>query len=57
MKSMRIGRGGGKSEFAVMRFAVSTGLFLDGLLGDERRKTSWMRAEAAGGETEKQAVQ
>ena len=54
---MRIGRGGGKSEFAVMRFAVSTGLFLDGLLGDERRKTSWMRAEAAGGETEKQAVQ
>ena len=24
------------------------GLFLDGLLGDERRKTGWMRAEAAG---------
>lgn len=23
-------------------------LFLDGLLGDERRKTGWMRAEAAG---------
>jgi SRSO17 transposase len=24
------------------------GLFLDGLLGPERRKTGWMRAEAAG---------
>src|ERR1019366_724533 len=24
------------------------GLFLDGLLGGERRKTGWMRAEAAG---------
>ncbi len=28
--------------------AASAGLFLDGLLGDERRKTGWMRAEAAG---------
>ena len=28
--------------------AVSAGLFLDGLLGDERRKTGWMRAETAG---------
>src|SRR5919112_1881439 len=28
--------------------AVSAGLFLDGLLGPERRKTGWMRAEAAG---------
>src|SRR4051812_7462335 len=27
---------------------VSAGLFLDGLLGPERRKTGWMRAEAAG---------
>ena len=27
---------------------MSAGLFLDGLLGDERRKTGWMRAEAAG---------
>jgi SRSO17 transposase len=26
----------------------SAGLFLDGLLGNERRKTGWMRAEAAG---------
>jgi SRSO17 transposase len=30
------------------RVAASAGLFLDGLLGDERRKTGWMRAEAAG---------
>lgn len=30
------------------RMAVSTGLFLDGRLGDERRKTGRMRAEAAG---------
>src|SRR3954464_1967223 len=30
------------------RVAVSAGLFLDGLLGPERRGTSWMRAEAAG---------
>ena len=28
--------------------AASTGAFLDGLLGPERRKTGWMRAEAAG---------
>lgn len=34
--------------FAQERVAVSAGLFLDGLLGDERRKTGWMRAEAAG---------
>src|SRR3954447_6355497 len=30
------------------RVAASAGLFLDGLLGQERRKTGWMRAEAAG---------
>jgi len=34
--------------FQQERMAVSTGLFLDGLLGEERRKTGWMRAEAAG---------
>ena len=28
--------------------AASACLFLDGLLGPERRKTGWMRAEAAG---------
>lgn len=30
------------------RVAQSAGAFLDGLLGDEPRKTGWMRAEAAG---------
>ena len=30
------------------RVAVSAGRFLDGLLGNEPRKTGWMRAEAAG---------
>src|SRR4051812_43528904 len=34
--------------FSQGRVAVSAGLFLDGLLGPERRKTGWMRAEAAG---------
>src|SRR5665213_3321486 len=34
--------------FSQERVAASAGLFLDGLLGDERRKTGWMRAEAAG---------
>ena len=34
--------------FAQERSAVNAELFLDGLLGDERRKTGWMRAEAAG---------
>lgn len=34
--------------FRQERVAVSAGQFLDGLLGDERRKTGWMRAEAAG---------
>ena len=34
--------------FTQERVAVSAERFLDGLLGDERRKTGWMRAEAAG---------
>jgi len=34
--------------FVQERMARSAGLFLDGLLGPERRKTGWMRAEAAG---------
>ena len=34
--------------FSQERVAASAGLFLDGLLGPERRKTGWMRAEAAG---------
>jgi len=34
--------------FTQERVAVNASLFLDGLLGDERRKTGWMRADAAG---------
>jgi len=34
--------------FSQERVAANAGLFLEGLLGDERRKTGWMRAEAAG---------
>jgi SRSO17 transposase len=34
--------------FTQARVAASANQFLDGLLGDERRKTGWMRAEAAG---------
>ena len=34
--------------FTQDRVAASAGLFVDGLLGEERRKTGWMRAEAAG---------
>src|SRR3954466_990085 len=34
--------------FTQERVAASAGLFLDGLLGPERRKAGWMRAEAAG---------
>jgi SRSO17 transposase len=34
--------------FTQERVAASAGSFLDGVLGDERRKTGWMRAEAAG---------
>src|SRR5215467_11320528 len=34
--------------FAQERTALNAGLFVDGLLGDERRKSGWMRAEAAG---------
>ena len=33
-----------RSLFTQERVAVNAGLFLDGLLGDERRKTGWMRA-------------
>ncbi len=40
------------------RVAASAGLFLDGLLGPERRKTGWTRAEAAGdpGSWRRQAI-
>src|SRR6185369_11573491 len=44
--------------FTQDRVAASAGLFLDGLLGAERRKTGWMRAEAAGdpGPSRQQAI-
>src|SRR3954452_9528727 len=35
--------------FAAPSVAASAHAFLDGLLGEERRKTGWKRAEAAGG--------
>ena len=34
--------------FGQTRVVASAGQFLDGLLGNEPRKTGWMRAEAAG---------
>jgi SRSO17 transposase len=34
--------------FTQERVARNAGLYLEGLLGDEQRKTGWMRAEAAG---------
>src|SRR6201984_2461291 len=34
--------------FTQERVATNAGLFLEGLLGDEQRKTGWMRAEAGG---------
>src|SRR5450432_838197 len=34
--------------FRQERVATNAGLFLEGLLGDEQRKTGWMREEAAG---------
>ena len=37
-----------RNAFDTERAALNAGLFVDGLLGDERRKTGWMRAEAAG---------
>src|SRR6202021_2614268 len=37
-----------RSLFSQDRVAASAGQFLDGLLGNEARKTGWMRAEAAG---------
>jgi len=46
--SLRDVKGRMRPLFAQERSAVNAGLFLDGLLSDERRKTGWMRAEAAG---------
>jgi SRSO17 transposase len=46
--SLRDVKGRIRPLFTQERVAVSAGLFLDGLLGNEHRKTGWMRAEAAG---------
>ena len=46
--SLRDVKGRIASLFKQERVAASAGLFLDGLLGPERRKTGCMRAEAAG---------
>jgi SRSO17 transposase len=46
--SLRDVKGRIRPLFAQERVAASAGVFLDGLLSDERRKTGWMRAEAAG---------
>jgi SRSO17 transposase len=48
VSSLREVKGRMRALFAQERSAVNAGLFLDGLLGEERRKTGWMRAEAAG---------
>ncbi len=46
--SLRDVKGRIRPLFLRERMAHSAGLFLDALLGPERRKTGWMRAEAAG---------
>ena len=46
--SLRDVKGRMRPLFTQERVAASAGLFLDGLLGAEQRKTGWMRAEAAG---------
>ncbi len=46
--SLRDAKGRIRPLFQQERMAASAGLFLDALLGPERRKTGWMRAEAAG---------
>src|SRR3984885_3340663 len=46
--SLRDVKGRMRPLFAQERSAVNGGLFLAGLLGEERRETGWMRAEAAG---------
>ncbi|MCP4384433.1 MAG: IS701 family transposase, partial [Hyphomicrobiales bacterium] len=46
--SLRDVKGRMRPLFTQERVAVSAKQFLDGLLGEERRKTGWMRAEAAG---------
>ena len=46
--ALRDVKGRMRQLFAQKRTAVNAGLFLDGLLSEEQRKTGWMRSEAAG---------
>ena len=46
--SLRDVKGRIRPLFTQDRVAASAGVFLDALLGNEPRKTGWMRAEAAG---------
>jgi len=46
--SLRDVKGRIRPLFTQARVAASAGDFLDALLGNEPRKTGWMRAEAAG---------
>ena len=46
--SLRDIKGRMRPLFRQERMAISAERFVDGLLGEERRKTGWMRAEAAG---------
>ena len=46
--SLREVKGRIRPLFTQARVAQPAGLFLGGLLGPERRKTAWVRAEAAG---------
>ena len=46
--SLRVVKARMRPLFLQERMAASAGLFLDALLGGERRKTGWSRAEAAG---------
>src|SRR6187551_1359293 len=46
--SLRYAKARMRPLFTQDRVAASANAFLDGLLGAERRKTGWMRAEAAG---------
>ena len=46
--SLREVKGRLRPLFTQERVAASAGAFLDGLLGQERRNTGWMRAEAVG---------
>ncbi len=45
--SLRAVKGRMRPLFRQERVAISAERFVDGLLGEERRKTGWMRAEAA----------